>query len=474
MASSRIAGIVVTIGADTTSLSTALKNVNSEIKSTQTQLKDIERLLKLDPSNVELLTQKQKLLTTAIEDTKTKLETLKTAAEQANEQLQNGDITQEQYDALQREIIATEQELEKLADQSAESNAALQKSSAVRSTLEDIGDKITSVGTSLTTKVTAPIVALGTAAVSTAATFESSMSQVQATMGITSDATSELNGQTVNTMDALSDLAKEMGSTTAFSASECAEALNYYDTQEMADTQLDNLSGQITILKSALEGLAISFGETLMPVIKKVVSAIQGFVDKLNSMDEGQRQTIVTIAAVVAAIGPLLVIIGTLIGTVGKAMTNFSNLGTSTLKVVNHVKTGTGAAGKLATAISGISAPVLAVVAVIAVLVAAFKTLWDNNEEFRTAIIEIWNNIKETVSGFIDGIKEWLEALGISFEGMGGIVETLKNVWMEFCNLLAPLFEGAFSAVATVLKTVLDVITGLLDVFIGIFTGNWE
>ncbi|MCD8337949.1 MAG: phage tail tape measure protein, partial [Lachnospiraceae bacterium] len=79
--------------------------------------------------------------------------------------------------------------------------------------------------------------------------------------------------------------------------------------QQMADTQLDNLSGQITILKSALEGLAIAFGETLMPAIKKIVSAIQGFVDKLNSKDENQRKLIVTIAAVVAAIGPLLVII---------------------------------------------------------------------------------------------------------------------------------------------------------------------
>lgn len=67
------------------------------------------------------------------------------------------------------------------------------------------------------------------------------MSQVQATMGITKDFMSTLDGQSVNTMDALSDLAKEMGAKTVFSASECAEALKYlalagYDTQEMADT----------------------------------------------------------------------------------------------------------------------------------------------------------------------------------------------------------------------------------------------
>ena len=89
--------------------------------------------------------------------------------------------------------------------------------------------------------VSAAVTGMGIASVKTAADFESSMSQVQATMGITKDSMSNVNGESVNTMEALSDLAKQMGSETAFSASECAEALNYlalagYDTQEMVDT----------------------------------------------------------------------------------------------------------------------------------------------------------------------------------------------------------------------------------------------
>ena len=107
----RIKGITVEIGGDTTKLSKALEGVNKNIKGTQTQLKDVEKLLKLDPSNTELLSQKQKLLADTVSSTKEKLETLKTAAEQANTALANGGITQEQYDALQREIIETEQEL---------------------------------------------------------------------------------------------------------------------------------------------------------------------------------------------------------------------------------------------------------------------------------------------------------------------------------------------------------------------------
>lgn len=91
--------------------------------------------------------------------------------------------------------------------------------------------------------------------------------------------------------------------------------------KEMADTMNNNLSGQLTILKSQLEELAISFGEMLMPMIRGVVSAIQGFVDKLNSMSQGQRQVILVILAVVASIGPLLIAIAKVIGAVGTIMT---------------------------------------------------------------------------------------------------------------------------------------------------------
>ena len=103
----RIKGITVEIGGDTTKLSKALEGVNKTIKNTQTQLKDVKNLLKLDPTNTELLSQKQRLLADSITATKDKLATLKTTAEQANQALANGEISQEQYDALQREIVET-------------------------------------------------------------------------------------------------------------------------------------------------------------------------------------------------------------------------------------------------------------------------------------------------------------------------------------------------------------------------------
>lgn len=123
--SDRIKGITVEIGGDTTGLNKALKNTDREIGSVQKQLKDVERLLKMDPTNTELLAQKQRLLAAAVEQTGGRLETLKQAEKQVQDQFAKGEISQAQYEALQREIIATEQSLDKLEDKAQGVNAAL-------------------------------------------------------------------------------------------------------------------------------------------------------------------------------------------------------------------------------------------------------------------------------------------------------------------------------------------------------------
>lgn len=106
---SRIKGITIEIGGDTTGLQKALKDVNKSIYDTQSELRDVDRLLKIDPHNTELLTQKQRLLTQAIADTQEKLQTLKEAEKQVQEQFKRGEVTEAQYNALKREIVATEQ-----------------------------------------------------------------------------------------------------------------------------------------------------------------------------------------------------------------------------------------------------------------------------------------------------------------------------------------------------------------------------
>ena len=216
MAQNRIKGITVEINGDVTGLDKALKDVNSTISATSKQLADVQRLLKLDPTNTTLLAQKQELLKEKISATKDKLEALKTAQEQAKRQLESGDLGKDKYDALQREIVATEQELQKLAKEAANSNTALNKMSSVGKTMQAVGSSMTSVGKSLTTYVTAPILAVGTAAVKTAADFDSQMSKVAA-----------ISGATGKDFQDLRDKAREMGAKTKFSATEAAEAFTY-------------------------------------------------------------------------------------------------------------------------------------------------------------------------------------------------------------------------------------------------------
>lgn len=159
----RIKGITVVLGGDTTGLNKALSGTNKEIKNTQAQLKDVERLLKLDPTNTTLLEQKQRLLADAVGETKSKLDTLKTAEKQVQDQFKRGEVSQQQYDALQREIVATEQALQRLEAQANDSTTAVER----------IGDAAQSVKSGAASvqqafaPVTAAVAGLATAAAAT-------------------------------------------------------------------------------------------------------------------------------------------------------------------------------------------------------------------------------------------------------------------------------------------------------------------
>ena len=189
----RIKGITVEIGGDTTGLSKALSGINKDIRNTQSQLKDVEKLLKLDPSNTELLSQKQKLLTEAIGQTKEKLQQLKSVQDQMEAGLKDGSITQDQYDAWQREIIATEQELKKLEEQCRNTDTSISATlKEAGSKVSAVGDKMSSVGDSLTKNVTAPIAAIGAASVAAWNEVDAGLDIIIKKTGATGDALEDM------------------------------------------------------------------------------------------------------------------------------------------------------------------------------------------------------------------------------------------------------------------------------------------
>lgn len=227
--------------------------------------------------------------------------------------------------------------------------------------------------------------------------------------------------------------------------------------KKMADTMLDNLNGQLTILKSALEGLAIEIGQMLLPTIKKIVSKIQEFVTWLQSLSQEQKEQIVKWAGIIAAIGPVLLIFGKLITTIVSLGKIFTGLKGAAILAK-------GGLVKLGGIIAGLSAPVLAVIAVVAGLVAGFIYLWNTNEEFRNSMKEIWEDIKAAVVPIVQSI----------WEGLKELWEILKPIVEYLLNTLAPVIEAVFKTIGEVIQGVLKVINGIIDFVVGVFTGDWD
>ena len=158
--------------------------------------------------------------------------------------------------------------------------------------------------------------------------------------------------------------------------------------KQMADTMLDNLSGQLILLKSSLEGAAIAFGELLLPLIKKITSAIQGLVDWVNNLSDRQKAIIVTIAGVLAVVGPIFIIGGKIVKLVGSVM--------GVIKVLKP-------------AIAALNAvmlanPIILIITLIAGLIAALVTLYKKNETFRNFVDETWASIKNVVSTVVNAL----------------------------------------------------------------------
>lgn len=219
--------------------------------------------------------------------------------------------------------------------------------------------------------------------------------------------------------------------------------------EEMANIMNDNLSGDVAAMNSAFEELGLKIYDALESKLRAGVQFItNGVIPALEWL--GGHIPEVTIA--VSGLGAVIA-----------AM----NWGTISSKIA-MVK---GALVKLAAALGGVSLPAIAIIAVITAVALAFTNLWKNNEEFRNKITAIWDGIKAKFDEFGQGIVDRLNALGFEFED---ITEVMKAVWDGFCEVLAPIFEGVFQQISNILSEALDILTGLFDIFAGIFTGDWD
>ena len=282
-------------------------------------------------------------------------------------------------------------------------------------------------------------------------------------------------------------------------------AINNCDgtAEKMAATMQDNLAGQITILKSQLEELAISIGEILMPYIRQIVGWIQGLVDWLNSLDEGTKKIIVTVALVAAALGPVLIVIGKVVGAIGTIMTVVPQIAGAISSVIGFVS------GTVIPAISAVVAAIGWVPLAIAAVVAILVVLYNKCEWFRDAVNAIWTQIKEffisawevicsfftetipnawnSLVSFFRGIPAWWSGLwqsvGDFFNNiwtnmmnnpvLAGIVDMIRSLWENLSTTLQGIWNGIKTAASGAWELIKNVVLGPVLLLIDLVTGNF-
>ena len=497
-----IKGITIQIGGDTTGLDKALKGVNGEISKTQSNLKEVNKALKLDPSNTELLEQKQRLLGDAVKATSEKLETLKEAQEQALDQLAKGEIGQEQYDALTREITKTEAELKKAKQAAEEFSVGMEKAKVA---VDKVGSAAESVATKtkgLSTAAGGLITAIGALAYKTAQSADELNTLSQQT-GISTDdlqrmayAADLVDVSVDNITGAMSKMKKQMaGSGEVFDTLGVAvrdangemrdstdvfydvlEALAAIPNETERDTvamqvfgkSADQLAGivddggaklkelgveaenlglildedtltSLNEVNDTIDKLKAQAGaelakagaealEALTPVLEIVIEKLGQLFEWIGSLDESQMQTILTIAAVIAAISPIAGIIATICGAISSFLTIWPSVQAA------------GAAVKAFAAAN----PALLIMTAIAALAALIIANWDKIRPILDAIWQkvttVFESIKKTVVGVFEAIKT-------SIKSKINAILGLINALIAKVNIISSKANGLLSAI---------------------------
>lgn len=300
---------------------------------------------------------------------------------------------------------------------------------------------------------------------------------------------------------------------------------------EMATVMQDNLKGQITALKSGLEEAGIAIGTALLPRLKTLVAGIQGAVTWFNGLDQATKANVATAISFAAALGPTILIFGKIAGAMASAINGFTMFYNVVSKLSILARLGTLIQG-VATAfrvltVAMLANPFVAVAAAIAALAAGFVYLWKTNEDFRNAVIGIWEGIKtffidtwttittagpEMFSRMWSGITEgasaawdgltstmsnaWSTITSTASAAWSGFTTMLSNVWTSvtagataawtaFTSLLDSVWSGITSAATAAWSGFVSVITGfwnqissdamsIFDGFANYFTGIWE
>lgn len=265
----RTKGITVEIGGDTQPLNKALKDVSKTAASLNSELRIIDKLLKLDPTNTTLLAQKQEVLAKSIENTTKKLNALKSAQEQAKAQLERGEIGADQYRVLERQVISTENSLNRLQNEAQQTDEAL----------NDAGDAAQKAGKDMNS-LSVGGVALGTVLGNVATKL----------LEFAGSAVTFLTDAVEETKEFRSDLSKleQNAKAAGTGIDDVTDDLEYFVAiTDETDSSVEALSN---LLKAGFTG------ETLTDAVNNLSGAVVAFPDtlKIESLADSLQETLAT------------------------------------------------------------------------------------------------------------------------------------------------------------------------------------
>ena len=253
---------------------------------------------------------------------------------------------------------------------------------------------------------------------------------------------------------------------------------------QAARTQLDNLNGQITLLKSAVEGAAIAFGNKLLPYIKRAAGFAQELMEKINGLSDAQMDNIIKWAGIVAAAGPALMIFGKVVSGVGVVIQTFNKLGVAGkafLKVTKGAKDGYAAFKSLSTGgkalqgiLAGFASPAALVVAAIAAIIGVVLIVRSHMDVFRNSLKAL-SPVFDSIRGHVQSIIQKFQAIMPAVSPVASfIADVFGTVITAAVGGLVGAIAVAVDTITTVIDSIMTVLQGVIDFVTGVFTGNWE
>ena len=496
---SRIAGITIEIGGDTTKLQSALKNVNKTIKDTQNQLKDVDKLLKLDPTNTELLRQKQKLLADQVKATKEKLDALKNAQEQMD--AQGVDKSSEAYMALQREIIETTNNLRQAEDAAKNFNVTLEKVKAVSSKVSAATAKAAEKTRGLSTAAAGALTGIVGLAYK-AATLSDDLNTMAKQSGFT---TAELQKmqyaadridvsmETIvgaaqkmtnklrtseKTFNELGIATRDLNGNFRSTSDIFNDTIKYLSSIEN-ETERDAVAMEI-FGKSAneLAGIIDDGGAALAEFGKEAENAglildqqtLDGLNEVNDQIDKLKAQGMATMAkSGAAALQALTPVIEKVAGAVEKVLNFVAQLTPEQMQLIMTILAIIAVVSPLLSLISKVSAaigliasPVGLVILAIMALIAAGVLLYKNWDTIKEKAVEFWNGIKE-------GFQRTKEEAVQSFEDMkAGLV----NAWNSIKDTATNTWNNIKEAITKPIESAKETISGIIDKIKSLMSGE--